>query len=103
VDKLYRFYWNCGRMGYIDGMFIADEQEVESKIGSRVYFGEVLGKHSDISGKLDQEDLSILSEDQDKIVWLKEVTGGNNTVSGYNPLEYIEDYEDDDEYEEEED
>lgn len=38
--KLYSFYWDCGRMGNLDGLFVAEESTVESAIGKEVYFGE---------------------------------------------------------------
>lgn len=86
---LYSFFWDCGRMGEVEGLFVADKKEVESQIGREVYFGEILGKHSDIYGTLNKEDLSLLSEDQEKIEWLVSVID-HPTISGFNPLEYIE-------------
>ena len=80
----------CGRMGSLDGLFVAEEEELDSIRGSEISFGEALGKHSDVRGSLDEGDISIVSEDQEKIEWLVEVTGGQ-TISGYNPLDYIED------------
>ena len=41
--KLYSFHWDCGRSGALDGLFVAAEDQVESVIGKRLYFGEVLG------------------------------------------------------------
>ena len=67
--------------------------ERESVIGVNTHFGEVLGEHSDIDEVLEEKDLKILSEDQEKISWLLELTG--STVSGINPLDYHEDDEDD--------
>lgn len=48
--KLYRFHWDCGRMGNLEGLFVAEQSEVENLLGS--------------------------------------------TVSGYNPLDYFEPDED---------
>ncbi len=93
MRKLYSFFWDCGRMGDVEGLFIAEESEVDAAIGSQVYFGEILGKHSDISGTLSSVDLKVISDDQDKIVWLVGILGPN--VSGYNPLDYIQQEEDD--------
>ena len=63
------------------------------RMSLRIYFGEILGKHSDVRGTLDQEDLEILSEDQDFINKLLEPelfpTG---RLSGYNPVRQYEDY-----------
>lgn len=83
--KLYKFFWDCGRQGNIEGVFIAEESDVEKL--SYVYFGEVLGKHSEIGGDLEEKDITIVSEDQELISKLEEVFG-SKTISGYNPLEY---------------
>lgn len=84
---LYRFYWDCGRMGDLEGLFIADPDRVKAMLGLRVYFGEVLGKHSEIYGTLTEDDLTVISKDQDKIEWLANLLG--TTVSGWNPIRYI--------------
>ena len=93
MKKLYSFFWDCGRMGDVEGLFIAEESEVDAAIGSQVYFGEILGKHSDISGTLSSVDLKFISDEQDKIDWLLGIIGPN--VSGYNPLDYVQQEEDD--------
>ena len=92
MKKLYSFFWDCGRMGDVEGLFIAEESEVDVAIGSEVSFGEILGKHSDISGTLSSEDLKVISDEQDKIDWLLDIVGPD--VSGYNPLDYISQEED---------
>ena len=100
MKKLYSFYWDCGRMGGLQGLFIAEQSEVDKILGKEVYFGEVLGKHSEIYGEVDDENIEVVSEDQEKVEWLENLLG--STVSGYNPLDYYEESEGDpDEYEEE--
>ncbi len=93
--KLYSFHWDCGRSGDLDGLFVAEEDQVESAIGKRLYFGEVLGKHSDVEGILEASDLEEVSSEQDKITWLVDLLG--TSISGFNPLEALveEDEEDD--------
>ena len=81
-EVLYKFYWYCGRMGYVEGVFKAKKSFVESVIGNNVYFGEILGKHSDVYGTLGEEDLEIISEDPIVVM--------NTPESGYNPLEYMQ-------------
>lgn len=88
MKKLYSFFWDCGRMGSVEGLFIADEEKVDELMGHRIYFGEILGKHSEIYGNLDDEDISVLSEDQEKIEWLEGIMC-SKTISGYNPLDYV--------------
>lgn len=91
-----RFYWDCGRMGDVDGIFTCDEADLEQSYGKDVYFGEILGKHSEISGELNEEDITILSDDQDFIKKFEEILGAG-TISGYNPLDYLSENGDEDE------
>ena len=81
-EVLYKFYWDCGRQGDVEGIFKAKKSFVESVIGNEVYFGEILGKHSDVYGTLGEEDLEIISEDPIIVM--------NTPESGYNPLEYMQ-------------
>ena len=62
MKKLYSFYWDCGRMGNLQGLFIAEESEVQKILSKEVYFGEVLGKYSEIYGTVDFEDIEVVSE-----------------------------------------
>lgn len=91
--NLYQFYVDCGRMGSLDGLFIATQEEVDKAIGKHVYFGEVLGKHSEVEGELYAHEITLVSSDQEKVCWLLDLLG--SCVSGFNPLEYISDSEDD--------
>lgn len=93
---IYEFYWDCGRMGNLEGLFTADSDDVEKLIGKEVYFGEVLGKHSDIDGTIEESDFTIKSDDQEFVAQFEEIMG-TGTISGYNPFDYY------DEEEEEED
>lgn len=101
MNNLYSFYVDCGRQGSLDGLFIATQEQVDKAIGSEMYFGEVLGKHSDIQGTLEAHEIKLVSSDQDKVEWLLELLGEN--VSGFNPLDYIQESDEDDEEEEYED
>jgi len=89
MKKLYSFYWDYGRMGGVEGLFIADESKVKKAIGKHVYFGEILGKHSEVDGKLESGDLEVKSDDQEFIKKFEEIMG-KNFSSGHNPLDYLE-------------
>lgn len=89
MKKLYKFHWDCGRMGDLDGIFVADEAEINRLIGKEIYFGEVLGKHSEVFGTLEKNELEILSDDQSMIEKLVSAVG-RNTISGYNPIDYFD-------------
>lgn len=88
--KLYSFHWDCRRMGDLTGVFIAEENEVKALIGKEVYFGEVLGKHSEIEGTIDAEDFTVRSDDQDLIAKLMGVFDGGH-IDGINPFHFLED------------
>ena len=79
-EVLYRFHWDY-RSGSVEGVFRAKKELVERVIGNEVCFGEILGKHSDVYGILEEEDIEIISEDPFVVM--------NTPESGYNPLEYI--------------
>lgn len=84
---LWKFYWDCGRQGDVQGLFIATEDEIKSSIGKQVYFGEILGKHSEIYGTLDEGDVERINVEPDVIEKLIPHLG--NCWSGHNPLNYI--------------
>jgi len=67
-------------------VFIATKQEINKIMGKQIYFGEVLGKHSEIVCDLDRDDLTLVTGDP-KIVKLFEE---HNLESGYNPLDYYD-------------
>lgn len=85
---LVKFHWDCGRMGDVRGLFVTTKEELEGTYGKQIYFGEILGKHSEVSGPLEQSDIEIVSEDQDFISKLVVLMG--LTISGHNPLSYLE-------------
>lgn len=80
-ENLYKFYWYCGRSGELEGLFKATKEDVDRAIGCEVYFGEVLGKHSEVYGTLKEGEIKL--ESDDPLTVLKSVE------SGFNPLEYI--------------
>lgn len=86
MRKLYKFYWYCGRMGRVEGLFLATEEELRKAYGKRVYLGEILGKHSEIYGELGEDDVTLVTEDQN-VISVLEANGG---LIGYNPLEYLD-------------
>jgi hypothetical protein len=89
---LYKFEWDCGRSGELEGLFIATEPEVSEAIGKQVYFGEVLGKHSEVYGNLEEGDVTKIKVSSSTLAELEEKFG--YTISGYNPLGYLSEEED---------
>lgn len=93
--KLYTFYLDWGRMGDLEGLFIAEEQDVKDIIGKSVYFGEVLGKHSEVEDEMTEDMFEAIDVPESVIAVLEEKLG--TTISGYNPLEYYEEEDEDEE------
>jgi hypothetical protein len=83
---LYKFEWDCGRQGTVNGLFLAASEDIDKAIGKQVYFGEILGKHSEIYGMLDSEDLTKITEDPAVIKIFQDY----KLSSGYCPLDFIE-------------
>lgn len=81
---LYKFHWDCGRMGEVSGAFVAEAEAVAAALGAEIYLGEVLGKHSEIYGTLDPEDITLVTEDPAALEALGEFS------VGINPLVYLE-------------
>ena len=79
--------------GIMSGLFITTKEELETLNGREVYFGSELGKHSEVMTEGAYESCEVVSEDQDLIHDLLTVFGSNN-ISGYNPLDYVTDLED---------
>ena len=68
-DKcLWNFYWDCGRQGCIDSIFKATKEEVEAAYGKTIYFGEILGKHSEIFGELEECDIKLISDNPVEVI-----------------------------------
>jgi hypothetical protein len=99
---LVKFYWDCGRMGSVDGLFVTTTEELDEAYGKQVYFGEILGKHSEIYGDLQPKDITVKSDDPAFIDKLVEIIG-SETISGFNPLNYIDEEEEEDEEDDDED
>jgi hypothetical protein len=87
MKNLYKFEWDCGRMGTLFGLFIATQEEVDSVIGQNIYFGEVLGKHSEVEGTIEKDEIEMISDDF-KLVKKLQKLFGSSTLCGYNPVEY---------------
>lgn len=86
---VYRMRFDAGRMGSVKGLFTATAEEIAAAIGKEVYFGEVLGKHSEIYGTLDEGEVTLVTDDEAFVAKFDEY----QCASGYNPLEYLRENE----------
>lgn len=73
-------YW----YGNITGLFIADTSKIDFLINNPigVYFGEVLGKYSEVEFQFNAEDLVLITSDEQIIKMVED----NDLEVGYNPL-----------------
>ena len=74
-------------MGNVSGLFVATEEDVKAAIGQEIYFGEILGKHSEIYGTLEEKEVTKVALDSTTVAKVAEILG--TTWSGYNPLAYV--------------
>lgn len=94
MRKLYKFHWGYYRGGNVSGIFAAEESEVQAAMNKDVYFGEILGKHSEVSGVLEAEDLTELTDDQEFIAKAEAL---GVVPNGYDPLDYVREEEEEEE------
>ncbi len=87
--KLWKFSEDYGRMGTVEGLFIATEEEVDKfLVGTEICFGEILGKHSEVSISFEKKDFRCLDVPESTIQELFKVLG-RRRIGGYNPFEYL--------------
>lgn len=85
---IYKLNFDCGRMGSLEGIFAAYSDEVKQLIdsGVEVYFGEVLGKHSEVYGSIDESEITFLTDNEEFVRMFVD----NDMQSGYNPFNYLD-------------
>ena len=88
MKAIYKLKFDCGRMGSLEGIFTAEVSRMNSLIqsGENVYFGEVLGKHSEIYGPIEESEVTLVT-DAPEVVAVFEKHG---METGFNPFDYIE-------------
>lgn len=93
---IYKF--NCSfRGGDLFGIFEADDKEIELllSLNKQIYFGEVLGKHSEVIVTLDNDDITLVTKDPEAVCNFVEY----NMEGGINPFDYYIDVEGEEEIE----
>jgi hypothetical protein len=83
---IYRLNFDCGRNGVLTGIFIANKEYVKVLIENKivVYFGEVLGKHSEVYGPIDESEITLVSDNPEAIKIIEDL----GLQNGYNPFHY---------------
>lgn len=87
-ETLYRFRFDCGRMGALHGIFVATPEDIQKLVGAELYFGEVLGKHSEIFGTFQESQVTPLTDDA---AFIEKAKAYAIVPTGFNPFEYLED------------
>lgn len=64
---LVHFYESCGRMGDIECLFVTTQEQLDKAKGFDIMLGEVLGKHSEVSVTMDDDNTRVVSADQEFI------------------------------------
>lgn len=82
---LYRFRAYFGRSGTLTGLFTSTPEEIAACIGPEIHFGEVLGKHSDVTATLEESDFEKLTDDADFVRRFEEY----GCASGFDPRGYL--------------
>ena len=108
---IYEYCESFGRLGSLNSIFIADKKLVEECIGKVANFGEVLGKHSEVSSIINENNLKITCDDYEKIKIVLEALNLQVNLSdidkyysiiGLNPIEIIVEEMEEQYYEEDE-
>jgi hypothetical protein len=103
MKKIYKFQADFGRMGDLEGVFVSTDEQLHGLYGEEIYFGEVLGKHSEVILTLDPKHITEVTDDEKFIELFEQY----NLENGYNPFDYYEDeadeYDDAEDWDEEED
>jgi hypothetical protein len=88
MKAIYKLKFDCGRCGSLDGIFTAEISEMNRLIqsGAEVYFGEVLGKHSEITGPIEQSNITLVTNDPEVVAVFEK----HKMATGHNPFDYIE-------------
>lgn len=83
---IYKLSIDFKRQGNLEGVFVAEKEQIEYLLNNKIkiYFGEVLGKHSEVNVIIEENEIEEVT-DNDEFIELFEQY---DLSSGYNPLDY---------------
>ena len=86
MKALYKLNFDCGRNGSLEGIFTAEKEDVEVLVEKEIpiYFGEVLGKHSEVYGTVERDEIEFITDAEEVINIFEKY----KLSSGYNPFDY---------------
>lgn len=82
MSAIYRMKIDYGRAGTLFGLFVSTPEKVQEALSHTLYFGELLGKHSDIYGKLNEEEVQMITDDPVAVAIFLQY----DLETGYNPV-----------------
>ena len=87
MKTLYKLHFEVRLMGTVYGLFIADDKDMQELVdsGKEIYWGEILGKHSEIMGPIEESDYTEVTKDPEVITIVEKY----KLETGYNPLDYL--------------
>lgn len=90
---IYKFTLDYGRHGYLHGIFVEDSDAIAAAVkrGGTANFGSALGKHSEVECDIDASCFDLVTDDQEAVAAFERW----EMAHGYNPLDYVQDDEDD--------
>ena len=90
--KLWKFSEDYGRYGEVEGLFIATKEDIDKfLVGKDINFGEILGKHSNVSISFEKKDFKCLDVSDSTVNELF-IALGSRIISGHNPFSHVYDY-----------
>lgn len=82
--------WVLGGMGTLFGIFVEDDEVVSQALGAEIYFGEVLGDHSEVAIQLGTKSLTVITQDQG---FIEQALNLGLKSFGHNPIEKFKEHE----------
>lgn len=89
---LVKYSESFGRGGSLEGLFATTRTQLDAAIGRRLRFGEVLGKHSNVTSTLPIEAFTVVSDDAKTI----EIVDGLDVYDGFNPVALLAEQDEED-------
>lgn len=99
--KVYQIEEDFGRGFGVEALFTAHPEDVAFLQGQTIYFGEISGKHSEISLRIQEDTIKVLDAPPEVILWIESHLSQNHrddwtpfdtfSISGHNPLCYLGD------------
>ena len=83
---IFKMNFDCGRSGSLAGVFVQEKEMVKVLVesGMDIYFGEVLGKHSEVYGPLKESEITMLTDSPEVVDMFVQ----HGLSSGFDPFEY---------------